>query len=475
MRPSLIAILLLALAGPAAAGPAGETFRLDRASLAPFPRTIGAGATLTFAVTLRPRFTAPVFSQTLPSGETRYLRPARVLASNRAEFDAAFDAGPGAYRMELVVDSPDGDCTAAQFTIYSGVEPPPEGETESRRGEDAYPPERADEDPVRLERDLFRMVNAYRTERRLPPYPWLEPAAILARDHLRDYLALKPRPATFPHVIPGKGSIADRFVSVLAWPTTVRKFPVEDPEIGPEAVSYCSESLAAPKSLAWLFREYFLQESAFRAPMVSPYPTHAAVGMVRDGGRLYTATVMVQVNSTRVRAALEDEWKNATRLEEEAEEGADRAEFLRRLGRISDPRSRKLFERRLAARDPEVRAGALDALLLADPAAAEEHAEKQWLAVARAHDRDRYGAALPVLRAFERVRYDAATRVRARAELAALDRLSRALLSDAMATEDAAERRATLALVVERFAGLPAADEAAKALAGGDASGPPRR
>jgi hypothetical protein len=455
----LLAASLAALAGD-------EVFHPEIAIVSPFPREIAPGGSITFGVEMRRGYFSPVFSVTRPSGETKYLRPIREEGPSNVEFDILFDAGPGAYRLELVADSAKGDRSAAQFTVWAGVPVPAEGEVDRRRPEEEYPPERADEDPIRLERDLFRVINAYRAGRSLVPYPWLEPAAILARDHLRDYLALSPRPAEFLHVIPGKGCIADRFTDVYRWPRTVRKFPVENPEIGPEAVSYCSESLAAPRSLEWLFREYFLRESAFRAPLVSTFPSHAAVGIVREdkGGRLYTATVVVQVNSTRVRSALDDEWQNAVALEEREREGTDRAEFLRRLGRLSDPRGKRLFERRLLSRDPAVRAGALDALFLTDPAAAREFVEKQNLRLLRARRTERYGETRPVLDTFMQVRYDAATRLHGSRQHEEITRLSETVLADAIALAGEgriAEAAEALILVMERFAGFPAAQKAA--------------
>ncbi|MCU0725956.1 MAG: hypothetical protein MUE73_09240 [Planctomycetes bacterium] len=462
-----IALPLTAFLAASLAALAGEeAFRPEIATVSPFPREIPAGGSITFAVELRPGYHSPVFSVTRPSGETKYLRPLRAPGPTKSEFDVLFDAGPGAYRLELVADSAKGDRWAAQFTVYAGVRAPARGEEEKRRPESEYAPERADEDPFRLERDLFGKINAYRVERKLAPYPWLEPAAILARDHLRDYLALSPRPKEFLHIIPGKGCIADRFMDVYRWPRTVRKFPVENPEVGPEAVSYCSESLAAPRSLRWLFREYFLRESAFRAPLVSTFPSHAAVGIVRDvaSGHLYTAAVMVQVNSTRVRTALDDEWRNAVALEERAGEGPDRAEFLRRLGRLSDPRGRRIFDRRLLSRDADVRAGALDALFLTDPDAAREFVEKQSLRLVRARRTERYGEARPVLDTFAKVRYDAGTRVHGTSELEEVVRLSEVVLADALSlSEDGrlAEAAEALRLVMERFAGFPAAEKAA--------------
>ena len=56
-----------------------------------------------------------------------------------------------------------------------------------------------------------------------------------------------------------------------------------------------------PRSTLFPYTALF-RSSAFCAPLISPYPTHAAVGNVPSGPRrhLYTAVVCVRINSTRV-------------------------------------------------------------------------------------------------------------------------------------------------------------------------------
>lgn len=475
MRTGLACLALLALlvTGPAARGEEGETFYPERAEVGPFPREIPANGSLTFTAKLKRGFHTPVLAVTPPDGKTEYHRPTRSTASDRFEFDVDFRGGRGAWRIELVVDSVRGDTTAAQFTVWAGVPRPPKAAATPGEGgkaeEDPWPPERPDESTLRLERKLFRMVNAYREELGLAPYPWLEKAAILARDHMSDYLSLKPRPEKLTHQIPGKGFLADRFEDFFAWSRTVRKFPVAEPEIGPEADNYCSESLAAPLSLTRLFRTTFLKESAFRAPIISEYPTHAAVGIVRDAnGRLYTALVFVQVNSTRVRAELDRETKDLVKAEADADTDEARAAALRLLARYSPPDGGRLYARRLRDRSPLVAAAALDALFLNDLAAAEEWIADRERTLERARERERFGPALSVLRTFANVQFDVATRHRGEVELVAIEKAAEAELDAAFAvlfSGDAEKGKAALEEVSRKYDGLPAAAMARAKLA----------
>jgi hypothetical protein len=470
MRSTLVPlVLLLFLAAPALAADR-EVFHHKKVRFEKFPRELGLNATQLYQIRLKSGFFAPVMAITFPDGSTEYVRPARELGNRKYEFEVQFGAGEGRYRVELVVDSKDGDTTAAQFTMWVGVKKPPKSvATAGPVPQELYPPELLAENTIRLERKLFRLMNEYREKQRLPPYPWMEEAAHLAREHLADYLKMKPRPKRLTHLIPGHGSIADRFHEVLAWPRTIRKFPVRDPDVGPEAMCYCSEALAAVTSLEWLFNEYFLRESAFRLPVISKFPTHGAVGIVRHPktGKLYTATVYVQLNSTRVQEEREAQYEETVDLEAEAAEPAKQALFLRRLGRISDPRSGAIFKRRLNSKEPVVRAAALDALFLTDPEAAEEWVERQRPRLARAHREDKFSGAIPILLTFAAVEYDAPTRIRGERELAKLSDLAARVLANALRLlelGDAEFAKETLELLASRYEGLPEADLAKEKL-----------
>jgi hypothetical protein len=467
---ALLPLLLLLLTG--LAPKEGETFYSRKAEIAPFPREVPLNGTITFKITLKVGFHTPVICVTSPDGSTKYYtKPDRVVGTYKPEFDVGFKGLQGAYRVELVVDSDEGDTTAAQFTIWAGVERPESlPESAKPRPKSDYPPESAVEHPIHLERKLFRMINEYRKARGLEPFPWLEHAAILAREHWLDYMEIQPRPKRIPHVLPGAGCIADRFKDTFAWPATVRKFPIRDPEVGPEAQGFCSEALATVRSIDWLFRENYLRESAFRAPVISRFPTHSAVGIVRDEGsdKLHIATVYIQINSTRVLSELENEWKETEKLESRAiKKPEERAEFLRRLGRTGDPRSLDLFERRLNPKRPLPAAAALDALFLNAPEVAEKWLERQTPVLARAHREGAYFRAVPLILTMAAVQYDAPTRLRGQKELARVSALADRFLEAALrlvalgATDDARE---DLGVIARRFAGLPAAEKAREKL-----------
>jgi len=463
-------VLLFAAALPGSAALGREVFHEERAEFADFPRTAKPDETVVLKARIRKGYRSPVLAVTKPDGETEYRRPDRTV-EGWSEFDVIFGTGKGAYRFELVVDSSRGDTTAAQFTIWVGVPPPAEGEEgPARKSRDAFEPEKETTDTLVLERKLFRMINGYRKKRALEPFPWLEQAAYLAREHLRDYLKMKPRPKKLTHLVPGHGSIADRFEEFFAWPRTIRKFPLRDPEIGPEALGYCSESLAAVRSLRWLFEEYFLKESAFRAPIISEYPTHAAVGAVRDPKtkRILLATVFVQINSTRVREELEEAHEAALAAESKAREPARRAELLYRLARMGDPRSVRRFVRRLSAhRDPAVIAAAVDALLLNAPERAEKWAERRRNRIVRAVAREDFTGVIPAIRVFTLLRFEEEWRRFGEKQLRWVTMLSKAELASArrdLEAADTREARRALESVAEEYAGLPAADEAKKIL-----------
>jgi hypothetical protein len=322
------------------------------------------------------------------------------------------------------------------------------------------------------------MVNDYRAKKGLDPFPWMEKAAYLAREHLRDYMKMKPRPKKLTHLIPGHGSIAERFEEFFSWPRTVRKFPLKDPEVGPEALGYCSESLAAVDSLTWLFEEYFLKESAFRAPIISEYPTHSAVGIVRDvkNKRILVAMVFVQINSTRVLEELEAEYETKLTEELKASKPAARVEILYQLARMADPRSVQRFVRRLSVSGaPEVMAAALDALILNAPDRAEKWAKRQRTKINRAVADENFTGVIGYIRAFAMLRFDEERKAFGEQQLRWVTMLSKAELASAKKRLEAGDPKAArraLEEVAKEYAGLPAAAEARKALKSLDGANP---
>jgi hypothetical protein len=491
--PLLLALVTVLPAAAAFGGDREEIFYPEYAIIDRFPREVRVGETLILGIEVRRGFSSPVIAVTMPSGRTKYFRAERT-AGNKDLFHLPFEAGKGGYRVELVVDSARGDMTAAQFTIWAGMPKPAVTETgRTRTTMSDYPREDRRENPIRLEREFFRMLNRYRVEQGLKPFPWLEPAAILGREHWKGFLNLDPLPPKLSHLLPLDGSIADRFEDFYAWPDTVRKFPLAKPEIGPEATSFCSESLAMTFSLEWLLHEYFLRESAFRAPLISSYPSHAAVAIVRDEGRydlkkygppgttekdrkkyrgesaprsyMCVAVVYVQVNSTRVQREIEMHRRDLTTKERSERDPKKQADLLRALGRIGDPRSFGTFEKRLRDRDVEVRAAALDALFLNAPELAEKWLSAEARDYHRAFRADFYASVIPDLRTLTLVEYDFRAQRRGAWLIEELTMLAEARRKNAVAQIAAGEEqegREALIAVAAAFEGLPPAEAAKK-------------
>jgi len=467
--PRVLAVLVL-LALTATAKEKGEVFKSRRAEVAPFPREVPLGKQIRIQVRPARKHRSPKLAITAPNGSTRYLNP-------KGEKDVAgwhtflvdFEKGKGAYRFELVVDSPRGDTSAAQFTIWVGVSKPEEGDEEEkeleRRPDSSYPPEPKDAHLLVLERKLHRLVNGYRKKKGLSAFPWLENVAVLGRAHLADYMKMRPRPKALTHLIPSYGAIADRFEDLHA-AETLRKFPVREPDIGPEAMNYISESLAKMRSVDWLFSEYYLRESAFRKPVISNYPTHAAVAMVRDpkDGMLYSAFIYIQVNATRVRDLIEEKRRETVRLEGRARDPDARAVYLRKLARQGDPRSISIFRRRLSrSYPPAVRAAALDALLLNSPEQFEKWRKKRAGVLEKARESEDYSESLPALLAYANLEWDARIRKSAEREVRFVTRLADFEVEAAEKQLAAGDRKAAIERfeeIVRRFPGLPAAAKA---------------
>ncbi|MEN8151752.1 MAG: hypothetical protein ABFS86_18190, partial [Planctomycetota bacterium] len=442
----------------------GEVFKKDRAEVAPFPREVPLGKQTEIRVRPAPSHHTPILAVTDPKGEVRYVKPLGKDDEGWHRFSVDFPEGAGAYRFELVVDSNDkGDVTAAQFTIWVGVERPKE--RIAKRSDSDYDPEPEDAHPLVLERKLFRLVNEYRKSKRREAFPWLEDTAVLGRAHLTDYLKLKPRPKSMVHKLPFTGTIADRFAD-LHLVQTSRKFPVAEPDIGPEAIGYISESLATLSSIDWLFEQYYLKESAFRKPIQSKYPTHASVAMIRhpDDGKLLAAFIYVQINSTRVLKTIEEKKKETVRLESRARDPEARAVFLRQLGRQGDPKSIAIYRRRLSkAQPPPVRGAALDALILNAPEQYRAWVERHAAILEKAGVSEDYAQALPVLLALAQLEWDPAARTSAQRKVRFITRLSNFEIEAAEERLLAGDREAArehFETIAKRFPGLPAAKRA---------------
>jgi hypothetical protein len=171
------------------------------------------------------------------------------------------------------------------------------------------------------------------------------------------------------------------------------------------------------------------------------------------------------VNSTRVLRELEEDWKETTGLEAKAREPEEKAVFLRRLGRMGDKRSNRLYERRLNDRQAAVRAAAMDALLLNAPDRAERWLDRKLPYLVRARREGKYDRAIPILETLAAIEYDNLLRKRGEKELAEIRSLSDSVLKLAeslFASGDVREAFETYEQIVASFEGLPAADKAAQ-------------
>ena len=204
MRPLTILLALLLASPGAVLASDREVFYTKKARFETFPREVPLNTSQLYEVRLKSGYFSPMMAVTHPNGATKYVKALRKLANRKYEFEVPFEAGRGKYRVELMVDSSNGDSTAAQFTMWVGVKKPAKTRpTEGPIPEEDYPPEPPGESTIRLERKLFDMMNEYRDDRHLPAFPWMEEAAYLTREHLTDYLAAIPR-AIQMHVVPGK-------------------------------------------------------------------------------------------------------------------------------------------------------------------------------------------------------------------------------------------------------------------------------
>ena len=114
MRAATVpSVLLLVLLPLAALGGDREVFFPEAVLFEQFPREVARNGMQPFAVTLKPGYHTPILVVTGPDGRSRYIEAARSLPGRKYEFEVEYGEQPGAYRVELVVDSRRGDTTAA--------------------------------------------------------------------------------------------------------------------------------------------------------------------------------------------------------------------------------------------------------------------------------------------------------------------------------------------------------------------------
>jgi len=510
-RSRLAALLLAALAlAPAAAGAGDEEdeekefFRKDVAVFEEFPRSFPRGTQVRLKCRLARSYVAPVLVVVYPDGDAAYLQP-ETASGRDVEFLLRLDPRGGRHRVALAAQGSSGVLYGARFLLMAtGADGKPVDRDLDLPPEDAvYTPLDPDEDPLRLERILYHRMNGLRARQGLPPIPWHEGVARAAREALpgiaRHYEeTLDPRTGfgKVVHSVPfagergGQGpTIAGLCVRLLGWTTGEPYLPRGKPDR--KEPNFVSESLTDPAwSLDERFEGYFLRKSDLRAPMVSKDVTHAAgaatwrwYGWTGKGeppenpapppaGRkreVFAALVFVQLNEPKAEALLKRDRAEVEEALSRAKDAAAKAEAVRGLGRHAFPdapaRLRTLFGN---AREPEVRAAALDALWLCDPAEARRLSEPLRVRLAQALQEKEEGRAAEALGMLPLLRWDAASRKEGVAGAAVAAGRAKEALKAAEAAVAAGKREEARAALEEargRFAGLPAAAEIAAALA----------
>jgi hypothetical protein len=479
-------------------------------SLDPFPRSVPCGEEFRLKFRLRGGLRSPVLIVIFPSGGAAYVRPD---VSNGNDHQIAFriDRAGGTHRLTLVGFDETGERTTAILLIKGLAKDGTEidRDVEIPPADTVYPALDPEEHPLRLERVLFHRMNALRKRQGLAALPWHEPVARSARAHVVEVAkhyetTVDPRTGSgeqLPHRVPGAGpggsqgpTLAERIEAALAWPVVRASLPSEIPKRGRNQPNHVSEALTSPSSsLDQKFEQVLLRKSDMRAPMVSPYLSHAAGGATwrwygwkaaapgeasnrEDApgppppGRAreaITTLVFIQVNDPAAAESYEKERREVQRLLSGASKPAERAEALRRVGQAALPESPKLLADAAKGKDPAVRAGALDGLWLCAPAEAQGLTEPIRLEALRAFAEETESRAADGLRALAAVRYDAASRRAGLAGLAEASKRAREALAAGTALAAAGkgdEARTALEEARRRFAGFPEAEEIAAAL-----------
>ena len=481
-----------------------EVFHRDLVDFEPFDRAAPAGENVRLKFRLKGGFRSPVLVVVFPDGGASYFRPD---VSNGREHEIPFrlDRIGGTHRVALVASNPSGERIAAHFLLRAlskegkeldrDVDYPP--------ADAVYPPLDPEEHPLRLERHLFHRMNAFRAKHGLPPLPWHEGVARSAREHLAEVArhfeeTVNPRTGAglLLHRIPGAGyggtegpTLADRVRQSLAWPIVLPYLPPENPDRARGSPNYVSETLGSNEpSLDHKFEQTFLRKSDLRAPLLSPWTTHAAgaatwryYGWRKGDGsgpkrfeppgpppgnrprEVFTALVFVQVNDPAAAATWERERREVLRAVPGTSGTAEKAAALRLLGQCAVPESPGLLAEAARSRDPAVQAAALDGLWLCAPAEARRLTDPLRVRTIRAFEDEEESRAAGPLRVLEAVRYDAASR-RAGAEgFREASARARALLDAADAAAAAGKTdgaRALLEAARRRFAGFPEEKEA---------------
>jgi uncharacterized protein YkwD len=221
-----------------------------KATLAPFPREIAAGATAVLSGRLAPGLLHPRVFSTAPTGE---VREAPVSGGRAFEARLTFPEA-GRYLVEVVAQSgPGGPEVAALLTVAAGgaaLEPP-------RRAARAPEPE----DVRAAEAHVVDAINAVRRARGLAPVAATSELASVARAHSAQMLEQR----TLAHVLPGSGDLGERLRRGRI--PYARAF---------ENVAMGGTTLAAHEAAE--------ESPAHLGNILAPHATHVGVGAARGTG-----------------------------------------------------------------------------------------------------------------------------------------------------------------------------------------------
>jgi hypothetical protein len=485
-----------------------EVFDHGIADLDPFDRKVPAGSLVRIAFRLKGGFRTPILVVVYPDGRPDYVRSPDSAAGNRYEMSFRADARGGVHRVSLVAFSPGGDRTAAQLFVHAVNKDGKEVDRDiDEAPADYYVPLDPEEHPLRIERILYHRMNHFRRRNRLPPVPWHEGVARCAREqigdlakHWEETLDARTGEGEMLHAIPGTGPggtdgpfIADRVRITLGWPRVTPKFPPAPPLGRRDAVNYVTEAITTPVwSLDAKFEQFFLRKSDYRAPMLSPFLTHAAGAAcwrwygwkARGGGsvpaptapgpappgrnrEVAAALVFVQCNDEDADEPFQREARAALGGPGRAAKPEEKADAWRLVGQYALPEGKRMLGEAAKARDPVVLAGVLDGLWLSDPDQARLRTDSIRVRTYLALGEDEERKAAEPLRAMGLVRFDVATRREAAKLMAEVRLLGRAALdaaAKAAASGDREGARALFEAARKRFEGFPEGQEAAEAL-----------
>lgn len=172
---------------------------------APLPQRLDPGETLQISGPLLRGYFQPRVLVSPPGGAEVREYPAWT-GGRRVDATVPFDAGAGAYDVEIVADSPEGPVVLANQRIYAGVRPPSRA-TLPR-------PEAPAADPAR---GLLQQINDARVRAGLNALRWHPGLAQAAKTHADEMDAAK----SLRHVSPEHGPLTARLKALGLHPSAV--------------------------------------------------------------------------------------------------------------------------------------------------------------------------------------------------------------------------------------------------------------